>query len=277
MPGYSANEVAKLLEVSVGRVRSYVRAGFLDPERGPQGELRFSFQDLILLRTAKELSAARIAPARVRRALKRLKEQLPSGQPLTGVSIAAEGNRIVVRDGRTKWNPESGQGLFDFDVGELARKVAPLVERSAEAAKRAPDEQDADDWYSLGCELELYAPAEARDAYRRAIELEPYHADAHINLGRLLHQAGELGAAEAHYSLALGARPDDATAPFNLGVLLEDLGQLELAVNAYQRALAADPSNADSHYNLARLHERLGRPMEALRHLKAYRRLIQGR
>src|SRR5437899_3444176 len=107
MGGYGAREVAKMLGLSLGQVRAYVRAGFLDPERGPRGELRFTFQDLILLRTAKELTAAKIAPRRVRRALKRLREQLPSGQPLTGVNIAAEGNRIVVHDGRAKWNPES--------------------------------------------------------------------------------------------------------------------------------------------------------------------------
>ena len=53
MSGYGASEVAKMLGLSVGQVRSWVRAGFLTPERGPRGELRFSFHDLVLLRTAK--------------------------------------------------------------------------------------------------------------------------------------------------------------------------------------------------------------------------------
>src|SRR5689334_724320 len=106
--GYSAREVARLLGLSTAQVRAYVRSGFLSPARGPRGALSFSFQDVVLLRTAKGLMGARIAPARVRRALRKLQQQLPSGRPLTGVAIAAEGNRIVVRDGGSRWNPESG-------------------------------------------------------------------------------------------------------------------------------------------------------------------------
>src|SRR5436305_1352586 len=69
MGGYGAREVAKMLGLSLGQVRAFVRAGFLDPERGPRRELRFSFQDLVLLRSAQGLVSARIAPRRVRRAL----------------------------------------------------------------------------------------------------------------------------------------------------------------------------------------------------------------
>ena len=46
-----------------GRLRAYVRAGLLSAERGERGELRFSFQDLLLLRTAEGLVAERIPPA----------------------------------------------------------------------------------------------------------------------------------------------------------------------------------------------------------------------
>ena len=74
MSGYGAREVAKMLGLSVSQVRAYVRAGFLEPTRGPRGELQFSFQDLVLLRTAKGLVSARIAPRRVRSALRKLKE-----------------------------------------------------------------------------------------------------------------------------------------------------------------------------------------------------------
>ena len=115
MSGYGAQEVAKMLGLSLGQVRAWVRAGFLEPERGPRGELRFSFQDLVLLRTAKGLVAAHVPSRRVRQALARLKHQLPSGRPLTAVRILADGKRIIARDGRELWNPESGQALLDFD------------------------------------------------------------------------------------------------------------------------------------------------------------------
>ena len=279
--GYSASEVARLLDLSVGQVRAFVRAGFLDPERGPRGALVFSFQDVVLLRTAKGLRDARIAPARIKRVLARLKSQLPSGRPLTGVAIGAEGNKIVVRDGRSRWNPEDGQALFDFEVAELAERAAPLLALKAKAA-RSTDEAEgesrsADDWYELGCTLEVSAPAEAMSAYRRALALEPSFADAHVNLGRLLHEARELEPALDHYQRALAARPDDATAAFNRAVVLDDLGRADQAIAAYARALELDPALADAHYNLARLYERAGRETAAIRHLKAYRQLTRGR
>ena len=83
--------------------------------------------------------------------------------------------------------------------------------------------ETAEGWYERGCDLEEPAPAEARAAYRRALELAPEHPDAHVNLGRLLHEAGDPAA--AHYRSALAARAGDATAEFNLGVALEDLEQ----------------------------------------------------
>ncbi len=83
-----------MLDMSVGQVRSYARAGFLEPDRGSRGEYRFSFQDLVLLRTAKGLMAARIPPRKVRRALCKLKRQLPSGRPLSGVQIVVKSDAL---------------------------------------------------------------------------------------------------------------------------------------------------------------------------------------
>jgi tetratricopeptide (TPR) repeat protein len=277
-----------MLGLSVGQVRSWVRAGFLSPMRGPGGELRFSFQDLVLLRTAQGLVSARIPARRVKSALRRLRSSLPEGRALRSVKVSAEGSGIVVRDGDARWRADDGQVLFDFDTAELARKVAPLLVRGARADEvRLRDAADADggaddpapgaeEWYERGCDLEEAAPAEARSAYRRALELDPVHPDAHVNLGRLLHEGGDAAAAAAHYRSALAARPDDATAEFNLGVALEDLGEHEEALGAYSRALALDPALADAHYNAARLFEQRGEPRSAIRHLRAYKNLTHG-
>jgi tetratricopeptide (TPR) repeat protein len=275
MRGYTTQDVARMLSLSQGQVRSLARAGLLEPRRGRQGEHRFSFQDLVLLRTAKELTAAHIPPRQIRHALQRLREQLPSGRPLTAVQIAAEGDRVIVRDGSTIWNPESGQALFDFEVSELAEQVAPLAERNAAAARDTADEMTSEDWYELACDLELGSIDEARDAYRRALELDPDNVHARVNLGRLLHEAGHLEAAQAHYRIALTSNPSDPTAAFNLGVALEDLDHVEDAIRAYAIATACDPEMADGHFNLARLYEKTGDHPAALRHLSAYRQLTR--
>jgi tetratricopeptide (TPR) repeat protein len=272
--GYSARDVAQLLDLTTRQIHAYVRAGFLSPRRGVGRAHRFTLQDIVLLRSAKELSK-HVPPRKVRRALRRLRERLPSGRPLTGLRITAEGDDIVVHDGPSAWEADSGQRLLDFRVSEIASRVAPLARRAAAAARAAGSEPGADDWYEIACDLESGDPEQARDAYRRALELAPGHADAHVNLGRLLQEAGHAGAAETHYRLALAAESGHATAAFNLGVALEDLGRPEQAIRAYEQALAADPGNADAHYNAARLYERAGRKAAAFRHLKAYRAIVR--
>jgi tetratricopeptide (TPR) repeat protein len=261
--------------MSEAEVRGYVRAGFLSPERGPRRRMQFSFQDLVFLRTAGGLAAAGVAPRRIRAALSRLRDQVPDGRPLTAVRIAVEGSRIVVEEGTRRWQPESGQILFDFGVADLARKVAPMVRRAFREARADGPEFSADDWFEWACELEPGSPAEAREAYAHALVLEPGHADAHVNLGRLLHESGETAGAATHYRAALATRPSDATAAFNLGVALEDLGRKADALDAYERAVSIDPGNADAHFNAAALAEKLGRASAALRHLRTYRTLTR--
>ena len=274
MKGYTTGDVAKLLGLTPDQIRVYARSGILTPERGPRGEYRFGFQDLVLLRTAAALTAARVPARRIAHALQRLRAQLPRGRSLTELRISAHGDEIVVQDGGESWNPESGQLVLDFSVAELAAQVAPLA-RQVAATAHAEAEYGADEWYELGVELEAVTPEEARAAYQRALELEPAHADAHVNLGRLLHEAGRAAEAAAHYREAEAAGPH-AVGSFNLGVALEDLRRPVDAIGAYRRALAADDSLAEAHYNLARLYERRGDAQAALRHYHAYRTLTGG-
>jgi len=271
--GYTAGQAARLLELSLTQVRGFVEDGFVEPRRDERGEYRFSFQDLVLLRVARELRGARVKPRRIRRALSALRDRLPVGRSLSALKIGAEGDRVVVHDGTKRWNPESGQLHFSFDVGDLARDAAPLARAQAREARDR--ELSAEDWYELGCDLEAPAPAEAREAYARALALDPAHVEANVNMGRLLHEAGDAEGAEEHYRTALRARPEDATAAFNLGVALEDQERWADALAAYESALAADPRCSDADYNAAGLCERLGRHEAALRHLKSYRESTQ--
>ena len=245
----------------------------MTPARGPRNEPLFSFQDLVLLRAAKGLMAARIPATHVRRAPKKLKQQLPRGRALSELRITAEGDSVVARDGAVAWSPDSGQLLLDFSVGALAQKAAPLARRQAAAARRAADELDAEQWFELGLELEVSSLDEARDAYRRALELDPLHLDARVNLGRLLQEAGRCDEAMTHYTAIVQDHPDHALAWFNLGVALEDAGQHRDAMRAYESAIEADGRLADAYYNVARLYVAAGRKAAALRALAKYRLL----
>jgi tetratricopeptide (TPR) repeat protein len=270
MTRFTTHEVAKALGLSDSRIRTCARAALLAPARGRDGRLQWSFQDLLLLRTAKELLDARIPARRIRRMIASLRRQLPADRALSSLTIYADGRRVVAWDGTARWQPDSGQFLFNFEARAAGAGATPIRE-PAPAPPAAT--RTAEDWFNLGCELDAASPDEARHAYEQALVLDPGLADAHVNLGRLHHHGGDAARAETHYRAAITFAPDDAVAHFNLGGLLEETGRATDAVIAYQRALATDPDFADAHYNLGLLLDALGRRPAAMTHLRAARRL----
>ncbi|MDH3496333.1 MAG: tetratricopeptide repeat protein [Gemmatimonadota bacterium] len=273
MLGFGTADVANLLGMSPQRVRAFARSGFLHPGRDPRGAYRFSFQDLVLLRTAKALAQARIPAARVHRALRSLQRQLPADRPLSELRITADGDRVVVQDGDTAWLPESGQLTLDFAVSDLATQIASLARRRARTTGRREEPFDAEDWFDFGLELETSAPREAEEAYRRCLALTPDNAEALINLGRLVQTQGRVHEAEDYYRRARTARPDLAVAAFNLGTVLDEQQRRLEAADAYQAAVELEPGFPDAHFNLAGLYDQLGNTVAAFRHLRRYRQL----
>ena len=269
MTTFTTREVAKILDLPEGRIRACVRAGLVSPKRGPARELLFEFQDLLLLKTTKDLLDARVPVKRIRRMLASLRRQLPEDRQLSAVTIYADGRRIVAWDGKARWQPDSGQFLFNFDAQDVAEKVpVPVPTRRA-----VEPSLTAGQWFNLASALEATSPDEARRAYQHALELEPGLADAHVNLGRLFHQAGEYATAEAHYRIAAQEGTGDPVPWFNLGVLLDGLGRRQEAVQAYRKAIERDPDFADAHVNLGLLYEAMGRRTETITHLRKARAL----
>lgn len=273
MRSYSVRDVERVLQLAPDTTRSLIRAGFVQPARGPRREYRFSFQDLIVLRTARALIDAKIPRQRIRRSLESLRRSLPESLPLSGLAISAVGDHVVVRDGEARWQVDSGQYLLGLDVS-LQDGVLRVVEHK-QAAAPVPATA-VPDWFAKALTLEGSDPDGALTAYRHAVDADPHNSAAWTNWGRLLHERGETGEADAVYRRGLAQAGPDALLLFNQGVLLEDLGKSAAAVAAYQTALEEDPDLADCHYNLARLYEALGKPQHAIRHLGRYRRLVSG-
>lgn len=117
-------------------------------------------------------------------------------------------------------------------------------------------------------------PAEAAEAYRRAVRLEPGNPDAHNNHGLVLWLLGRSGEAEAAYRRALEARPAFPEARFNLGLVLADLGRDDEAEACFQAVLEDRPGFADAANALGNLYRGRGRLADAE---AAYRRALAQR
>ena len=265
---YSAADLRRILRLDGSQLRACLRAALLPV---PQGESSptYSFQNLVVLRTAKGLTEAGVSVAKIRKVIECLERQLGDETTISSLKIYASGKRVVVWDGATRWQPDSGQFLLNFETAQILapRPLAPRVD------VRASQRQTAQRWFQRAVALEHDSPEEARHAYQEAIRLHPALTDAHINLGLLHHNLGELAEAEGCYRRALDYEPKLALAHFNLGVVLEDRQKKSAAVSAYQEALKHAPDFLEAHCNLAQLYEKLGRKRDAFRHYAAANRL----
>ena len=120
---FTTAEVAKILSLPRSRVHSFVRAGFIAPSRNTGKQLEFTFQDLLLLKAAKALFDSQMAPKKIMRMLGSLKRQLPGDQHLSRIKIYVDGQRIIALDGNARWQPDSGQFVFNFDAQALAKQA----------------------------------------------------------------------------------------------------------------------------------------------------------
>ena len=269
MQQYGVRDVEKLLRLSRATLRALIGAGFVAPSRGPRNALQFSFQDLIVLRTAQALLDARVPKRRIVQSLRELRKRLPDAMPLSGLKIRAVGDRVVVSERDGRWQADSGQYLLAFE-GDPAQGALGVIEPPVAEAHSAEV-----DWFERAVQLESHDAQAAQQAYERAIRADPVRLDARINLGRLLHEAGKLAQAERVYRDALAALGGDALLNYNLAVLLEDMGRNSDAMDAYEAVLRDAPDLADAHHNLALLYEAGGRARDAIRHMAQYRRLTR--
>jgi len=265
MHEFDSKDLKRLFGISASQVRALIRAGHIRPLK-QSGRLRYSFQDLLVLRTAGALRAAKIPAQKINRTLRQIRASLPSSLPLSGLSIVALGDRIVVREGAALRESDTGQYALALEFVDKGGDILVIDKRHGAAAAVASAEEE----FERALSLEDSDAAAAQAAYAACLAADPQHLEARLNLGRLLHMDGRLGEAEQVYR---GQETAEPLLLYNLAVLLEDLEREPEALATYREALALDPMLADAHFNLARLHEHAGEAKEALRHLLAYRRL----
>lgn len=145
--------------------------------------------------------------------------------------------------------------------------------QTTEPSETPPRELTLDEAVALAILLQKNEQlVEAREVYRRALEIAPRHPDALHYAGVLAHQQGRSDEAVALIEKSLALAPDRADCYSNLGIIFQSTGKLEQAIDCYERAIAIDPGHANAHSNLGVLLRATGKPSEAE---AAYRRAIQ--
>ena len=56
--------------------------------------------------------------------------------PLGRLSVYVDGDRVVAWDGATRWQPDSGQFLFNFSAGAVLRRAGRVAQLPKQEAKK---------------------------------------------------------------------------------------------------------------------------------------------
>ncbi len=119
-------------------------------------------------------------------------------------------------------------------------------------------------------------PLEARNEYEIVLSQNPtYYFGAHVALGLLLANGGDLTEGLSHLQEAVRLEPDNKGAQLLLGQMLMDTpGHLSDSILHFGEALRIDPRDAEAHRSLGNALLRMaGRRQEAIAHLETAQRI----
>lgn len=265
MTRYNRQDVLRILQVSARQLQGWERAGLVDSRDS------YTFQELSQLRKLRILSSQRIRSSRISASVAAMQRVSGMTNPLLEAGMVYAGSRVAFRHQGAILDPLSRQLVFDFDARQA---TGPCIVVGAAASQRYRESQAAEFFYqAVRMEDEQGAARQVIELYSRAIELNPNHAAALINLGTIYYNQRQYVQAEAVYRRATQADSSYALAFFDLGNSLDELQRLDEAVEAYRTAIRLVPKYADAHYNLALAYERVGEHRRALPHWMTYARL----
>jgi hypothetical protein len=142
------------------------------------------------------------------RKLDELAARLTAGAPLQppGQQQQVAEALAAAKEGTQAGDPRLSQALDLLEAGRTVEAAALFRAVAEEKTKRI--EQDRLDaaaaWRHAGAIAGLADPKTALDAYRRAVSLEPNHAEAQLWLGWFANDAGALATADAAFRQVLG-------------------------------------------------------------------------
>jgi tetratricopeptide (TPR) repeat protein len=230
-------------------LRYMEKVGLVRPSRDAHGQAAYAFSDLGLLR--------------------QVDAEMATGAPF---------RRIL----RGLVSERSGQLAFDFRLDAPPAKVLRLTKpdppplMALMGAVEQPADVSAEQYFHAAALLDDGSPdhvEDAMNAYRRALEVDPYLVPALINLANLHYSRDDAVEAQALYERAIALEPHVFEAHFNLGNIFHDLGRFTEAQRCYREAIRLNPGYPEAHFYLAVTLEKSGRSQDARTHWRTYQQL----
>jgi tetratricopeptide (TPR) repeat protein len=262
---YCREDVLRILRLPVRQLAAWEKAGLIANSE------HYSFDELVQLRTLRDLAATRISVKSIQRSVDAMQKVSGMANPLLESAAVRQGSRVAFRQYGALVDPMTRQMAFDFELAPCCG-MAVVRKHGHEPMPAAPEVQEM---FLRAVRLEEIPGrlSEAKEVYETILEIQPSHAAAAINLGTIHYNERDFAGAERLYRRASEADPEYALAFFDLGNVLDEQQRLDEAIAAYERALVLVPQYADAHYNLALAYERMKEPRKALRHWTTYIRL----
>ena len=127
---FTRQQVTRLTGLSSRQLDYWRKTGLVHPNNATRGgHARYSFIDLVALRTAKRLLDASVSLQRIRKCLDSLTRFLPAAdRPLAELSLVVTGDVVLVFHGERAFDALTGQEWV-FPIAELAAEVEKMQQQ----------------------------------------------------------------------------------------------------------------------------------------------------
>ncbi len=274
---YTPAMLSQLLDVPVGVIRSWERAGLIKAVRKVYRLPYFDFQEVTCARRITQLLDAGVSCRTVKTGIANLKASVPGVEcPLTQLDVLARGRQLLYRDHFGLVDPTRGQRCFDFDP----LPARPAEERFVSVSLADTGQDDVGireqssrqvDWFVEGCRfLDDGNPEDAVEAFRLSLMDKPGDAETNFHLAETLYRLGNSAGALERYFAVVEADHDYIEAWSQLGCLLAERGKPESALQAFDLALSTHHDYPDAHLHKAEVLHQLGQIERAVPHWQQY-------
>lgn len=131
---FTSRDAAEITGLTRRQLAYWRSSGLITPShQTPGGHARYTFTDLVALKTARQLLDTGVSVQKIRKSISSLIDFLPTlDRPLTETTLVAAGDVVLVLHQGTAFETLSGQEWV-FPIAQMQRDIELQQDRTAEA------------------------------------------------------------------------------------------------------------------------------------------------